>query len=115
MILQRITRALSIVIVIGFTIGIVRILLTADGSQSQLIFFGLLIGLAYVGLAGLTLDRPVIGIVCGVILTGLGFFQFSLFPYLFPAGLVLLVDGIGSFVPSPASNQRTNNTGHSSK
>lgn len=101
MLLQKATRGLSFITVLGFTYALLRLISAPGRTQSRLLFFGLLLGLAYVGLAGLVLGTPSATIICAVVLLVIGFTQFVLFIYVFPTGLILLVDGISSAVPRP--------------
>lgn len=99
MVLQKAIRGLSLVTVLGFTYALARLAFVPGATQSRLLFFGLLLGCAYVGVTGLVLDAPGVAVVCAALLLAIGFTQFVLFTYVFPTGLVLLVDGTASFVP----------------
>ncbi|ELY76615.1 hypothetical protein [Natrinema pallidum] len=101
MVLQKATRALSIVTVCAFTVAIGGHVTALEPSQSGLLFYATILALAYVGLVDLLVGVDWLAVACGVVLLVLGVREFSLFPYLAPTGMVLIVDGIGSAVPSP--------------
>lgn len=101
MLLQKALRAVPFVIVIGFTYVLVQLLSAPGASNSRLLFFGLLLGLAYLGLGGLVIEIPVLTILCGTLLLVVGFTQFVLFIYILPTAMTILVYGIASFVPQP--------------
>ncbi|WP_135825945.1 hypothetical protein [Halorussus ruber] len=101
MALKTTLRGLSAITVLGFTYALVSISSAPGRTQTRLIFFGILLILAYLGLAGLLLDVAGLAVVAGLLLLGIGFTQFVLFVYLLPTGAVLLVVGLALWVPSP--------------
>lgn len=100
--LKATLRGVSAVAVLGFTYALVRLSSAPGRTQSRLILFGVLLALAYLGLAGLLLDVAGLTVLSGVLLLGIGFTQFVLFAYLLPTGAVLLVSGLALWVPNPA-------------
>lgn len=104
MALRNVLRGLSVVTVLGFTYALVRLVDAPGAGRSRLLLFGVLLGLAYLGLAGLVFDVPDVTVVCSVALILVALTQFVLFVYILPTGSVLLVAGISSLVPRPTGN-----------
>lgn len=104
MLLQKAIRGLSFVTVLGFSYALTRFVSAPGGTNSRLLFFALLLGLAYSSLAGLVLDTPAITVICAALLLVLGFTQFVLFVYILPTAMVLMVDGVSSVMPPPLAD-----------
>jgi hypothetical protein len=103
MALKTTLRGISAVTVLGFTYALVSLSSAPGRTQTRLVFFGVLLVLAYLGLAGLLLDMAALAVLSGALLLGIGFTQFVLFVYLLPTGAVLLVAGLALWVPSPVA------------
>ncbi|WP_340101698.1 hypothetical protein [Salinibaculum salinum] len=96
MALEKAVRGVTILAVMGLTYRMGQ-LVAGTGGDPDLLFVAGVILLAFLGLAGLMRDIPLVSAITGFLLFGIGFLFLT--PSILVAGMALVVDGVSSGTP----------------